>query len=152
MQLNPKHLGKCQQWGRIGGLLFIITSILRVIKIVGTHNVRRRVIVAGLRADRARGAVVGGQARRQPLPMRHVDLEALPVHALLPIVVAWEEVRGPDLQERHRHGNGACGGVGGVRRRPLDGVIVEGVVVVAELVRCEVVCLDHRVVGVRVEN
>lgn len=123
-----------------------------MVKIVGHQNVRRRVIVAGLRADRARGAVVGCQARGQTLPVRHIDLEPLPVLTLLPVVVAREEVRRPHLQERDRDGDRGHGGVGRVGRRPLQGVVVEGVVVVAEIVRGEVVRLDHRVVGVRVEN
>lgn len=130
----------------------IIANILRIIEIGGNQGVRHRVVVPGLRAHRSRGGVVGAQARGQALAVCDVDLEALAVEALLPVVVAGEEIRHPDFGERDCDGDGVRRGGGRVGRGPLDGVVVEGVVVVAELVCGEVVGLDYCVVVVRVEN
>lgn len=84
--------------------------------------------------------------------MANIQLEVLPVPALPPVVVAGEEIDHPLLHQGDRHSHRQRVGGRGVGRRPLVGVVFQGVVVVAVLVGGEVVGLDHGMVSIRVEN
>lgn len=105
------------------------------------------VVVAGLRGNGAGGAilVVGGvlEALGEALAVGDGDGEVEAVDALVAVVVAGEEEGLAFLEEGDGDGDRARVGVGGVGVGPLDGVVVGGVVIVAELVGCGVVRLDY---------
>ena len=145
--------------GRIRSFVVVVVvaarSILfRVIEIGWDGGVGHGILVTGLRAPSGARGVVGGvpEALGEALAVRNGDGEALPAEALVAVVVGGEEERLALLEEGHGDRHGLRGGVGGVCGGPLHGVGVGGVAVVAELVGGGVVGLDHRVVGVCVEN
>lgn len=71
--------------------IIIVGFLMGPIEIRRHNGVRSRVVVAGDWADRGRG-LVASEALGQPLTVRHVDLELLPVPALVAVVVGREEV------------------------------------------------------------
>ena len=105
------------------------------------------VVVAGLRGNGAGGAILVVrrvlEALGEALAVRDRDGEAEAVGALVAVVVAREEEGLAFLEEGNGDGDRARVGVGGVGVGPLDGVVVGGVVVVAELVGRGVVRLDY---------
>lgn len=72
--------------------IIIVGFLMGPIEIRRHDGVRSRVVVAaGDWANRGRGLVVG-EALGQTLTVRHVDLELLPIPALVAVVVGREEV------------------------------------------------------------
>lgn len=76
----------------------------------------------------------------------------LPEFTLLAVVVAGEEVVHSLFHQGDRHPDRLRAGGGGIHGGPFDRVVVLGIIVVATLVRGEIVRLYNGMVAIGIEN